>query len=488
MSGLSAMPAPPAAAAGGCDLTAYSGTWTGTWTEFVDGSVFNSGTFSLSLSVSPDGNVVGHRQPGWALYGSGFPAVTDFQGLATCEGLAVTTNVAPPPIEVYPSYQGSAAHLTGTQLLLPPVSTIFFVEDLVRVGAGPAVDLSALRPATVGTAYSAAAAASGSIVPGTWVIDAGSLPKGLTFSAAGVLSGTPKVVGTFPIRVRVLFDLGGGNTEYRWAELSFRVLEQPVIAPPSLARGVAGEWYAAPLTASGGAEPFTWALSTGALPPGLEFAGGVVSGVPSAVGSWPITVKATSAEGAVASRRYVIKVTRPSVSVQLGSWVPTGQVGEEYLSQLTSVGGVAPWSWQVKSGSLPPGLSLDPAGAVSGVPLEAGRWKVTIEVADSTAPKAVTRSEKVEFDIRPAAIVIGPPVLPPAAVKAAYPVQLTASGGTAPYRYELGLAPLPPGLKLSKAGKISGKPTTTGEWTVSVTATDKYGYTGSATYTITVTF
>jgi putative Ig domain-containing protein len=63
-------------------------------------------------------------------------------------------------------------------------------------------------------------------------------------------------------------------------------------------------------------------------------------------------------------------------------------------------------------------------------------------------------------------------------------LQLSASGGTAPYRWSA--AGLPTGLAISSGGLISGTTSAAGAFSVSVTATDSAGATGSATFTWTV--
>lgn len=50
--------------------------------------------------------------------------------------------------------------------------------------------------------------------------------------------------------------------------------------------------------------------------------------------------------------------------------MPYGQVGKQYRAELSVSGSEEPVRWTVKSGSLPAGLSLDPAGVISGIPLE----------------------------------------------------------------------------------------------------------------------
>ncbi|MFK7929606.1 MAG: putative Ig domain-containing protein, partial [Myxococcota bacterium] len=53
--------------------------------------------------------------------------------------------------------------------------------------------------------------------------------------------------------------------------------------------------------------------------------------------------------------------------------LPAGITNEVYSEFLTSTGGEAPVRWALAEGfSLPDGLTLNPAGAISGVPIRAG--------------------------------------------------------------------------------------------------------------------
>jgi hypothetical protein len=63
--------------------------------------------------------------------------------------------------------------------------------------------------------------------------------------------------------------------------------------------------------------------------------------------------------------------------------LPPGDVGVPYDLQLTAVGGTAPYTWSVASGTLPPGLTLSPTGKLSGTPTESGTFNFTIKVTDS---------------------------------------------------------------------------------------------------------
>jgi predicted outer membrane repeat protein len=86
----------------------------------------------------------------------------------------------------------------------------------------------------------------------------------------------------------------------------------------------------------------------------------------------------------------------------------------------------------------------------------------------------------------PAGIVVSVTTLPVGTVNHAYSVTLTASGGTAPYTFAVTNGTLPNGLSLSSGGVLSGTPTSAGQSTFTVTATDVYGSSGNQSYTLTV--
>jgi hypothetical protein len=67
--------------------------------------------------------------------------------------------------------------------------------------------------------------------------------------------------------------------------------------------------------------------------------------------------------------------------------VPSGIAGVPYVFQLATQGGVAPYSWTISDGKLPPGLMLDEhKGVISGTPSSPGEFKFTLRLSDSAVP------------------------------------------------------------------------------------------------------
>jgi len=69
--------------------------------------------------------------------------------------------------------------------------------------ARPVPTVQVLRSGRVGTAYQETLTASSGTTPYTWSVASGSLPAGVTLSAAGTLSGTPTAAGSATVRFRV---------------------------------------------------------------------------------------------------------------------------------------------------------------------------------------------------------------------------------------------------------------------------------------------
>jgi hypothetical protein len=71
---------------------------------------------------------------------------------------------------------------------------------------------------------------------------------------------------------------------------------------------------------------------------------------------------------------------------------PGGRVGAVYSLPFNAIGGAAPYTWSVTSGTLQAGLALSTNGIISGTPTAAGTTTLTIQVADSaTTPATATK-------------------------------------------------------------------------------------------------
>ncbi len=125
----------------------------------------------------------------------------------------------------------------------------------------------------------------------------GSLPPGLSLASAGILSGIPTVAGSYTFTVTATDSNAClGSRTYTLAIVC------PVItlSPAGLPVGTGALSYTVTITASGGWGPYSFAVTSGSLPTGLTLtSGGVLSGAPTALGTFAFTVTATDATGCV---------------------------------------------------------------------------------------------------------------------------------------------------------------------------------------------
>ncbi len=149
--------------------------------------------------------------------------------------------------------------------------------------------------------------------------------------------------------------------------------------------------YDASVMAIGGRPSYRFSLvrGGGSLPRGLRLdeATGVVSGTPNSPGTYDFSVEASDSSSPQRSATASLSITvapRPlSVST---ARISEGAEGVPYRQALSATGGSPPYSWGVISGSLPPGLSLEPNGKIVGTPSAAGTYGVVFEVTDSSDP------------------------------------------------------------------------------------------------------
>lgn len=178
------------------------------------------------------------------------------------------------------------------------------------------------------------------------------------------------------------------------------------------------------------------------------------------------------------------------VTVSPGT-LPASTVATAYSQTLTASGGSGPYSFAITAGAVPAGLSLSPAGVLSGTPTASGSFNFTVTATDSSgAPGPFAGSQSYTLVSAAPTLSLAPATLPGGTRTFAYSATITASGGTAPYTYAVSAGALPGGLTLTGTGALSGTPTAAGSFNFTVSATDSTTGTGPSTaaraYTVTV--
>ena len=165
--------------------------------------------------------------------------------------------------------------------------------------------------------------------------------------------------------------------------LTFGSYACPEITTTNLTDGAVGQAYSQPVevqTAFGGPASFT--ITDGELPDGLNIDSdtGVISGTP-ALGSGGTYYIEVTAEDEIGSDSQSLELYI-SQGIALYGSLNQGVVGYQYQSQLGTEGGFGQKVFEVLSGTLPPGITMDSTGIFSGVPTTAGTYVFTVEVTD----------------------------------------------------------------------------------------------------------
>ncbi len=269
-----------------------------------------------------------------------------------------------------------------------------------------------------------------------------------------------------------------------------------------------------------------WSLEMGRLPEGIKLGDrdGLLSGVPTGAGSYPIRIKVESPEGsgskdltllvnpeaetvAPTPRAPLVIPTIPSVIVlpddvrssiasvviRTESSLPEARLMRSYRVDL-EVGSVPfpklPVSWRLESGRFPEGIKLNQAsGVISGIPTEPGRYLLRMRAENGTAYgikefvlTVMTDEIIAPLDIPPPptppltsgvrSITIESTSLPETVLDRSYRVQM--NHGTLPFpnnsvTWSIVAGRLPDGMKLGdRDGLLAGIPTEAGNFRITI--------------------
>ncbi|MBR0279499.1 MAG: putative Ig domain-containing protein, partial [Synergistaceae bacterium] len=155
--------------------------------------------------------------------------------------------------------------------------------------------------------------------------------------------------------------------------------------------------------------------------------------------------------------------TKPEI---LTDTLPGGITGTAYSVQL-QYSGTTPITW-TRKGSFPTGLTLNSEGLISGTPRKAGNFTFTVTAKNQYGTYSKKYTVKVIESVK-----ITTSSLKAGTIGKTYSVTLKAKG-TKPITWSA--EGLPSGLTINaKTGKISGKPTEYGQFSVNVTASNGAG-------------
>jgi len=310
----------------------------------------------VRVTAITSGAAGGATITGWSL--SGAPPGLSISSGGVISGTPTTGGSYPVTVTATDSQGFSATSSTFTVT----------VSDVVTVvNPGPQTSVS-------GTAITAlpsdATVAGGGTIVG-W--SATGLPPGLTIDpSSGLITGTPTEGSTTPFSVTITAvdsSDAQGSATFDWTVGIVVSVTNPGIQADDA--GVAISPLDIVASDSNPSATLTYA-ATG-LPAGLSLdtTTGAITGTPTKLGNTSVEVTVTDDSDVTGSVTFAWVVNGPPTITTTS--LPSGTVGVPYSQTLGVTGGTTPFTWSITSGTLPPGLSLDPSsGAITGTPTTPG--------------------------------------------------------------------------------------------------------------------
>jgi len=293
------------------------------------------------------------------------------------------------------TYSGTPAAGTGGVYNLtvkdsngtPPDATVPFA---LTVNEAPGLTGPGTATFKVGTSsQSAEFTATGFPVP---TLSQTGLPAGLSLTSTG--TGKAKISGNaangtggvYAVTVKAANGVGSDAT----ADVSVTVNEAPELVGPSTARFVTGSPNAIGFSSNG--YPEATITVTGSVPSWLNVQdngnGSVtLSGTApaNAVGTYAITITASNGQSPDAVVHLTLEVVPPlSIST---STLPNAAYRTAYSQQVVATGGQPAYTFQLVSGALPAGLTMNSFGLITGsTTANPGTYTFTVKATDSAVP------------------------------------------------------------------------------------------------------
>ncbi|KSV62384.1 hypothetical protein N185_08205 [Sinorhizobium sp. GW3] len=438
-----------------------------------------AGTTTITVAANSTGNVIAPNLSGGAAASLAIVSAPS-HGTATVAGTSFHYTPAA-GFSGTDSFSYSATNATGTSA--PATVTVTVSPPIFSFTPAP----GSFPGATVAEPYDQTITAANGTGPYSYTVISSALPAGLTLAANGRLSGTPTVDGNFNFTIEATDANGAtGSVTYSLAV----AVEAPSAGAVALTVAANSTANVISPSISGGAA----ASLAIASPPSRGNAS--VSGLqilytpqPGYSSADSFTYTATNATGTSTPATVTVTISPPVlVFSPTGGTLAAAVAGVSYSQSLTASAGTAPYLYQVTSGALPGGLTLDPvSGAISGRPGADGDFAFTVTATDANG---ATGQASYRIAVVSANIVFSPAAgsLPDAMVGEAYSAPISASGGTGALIYSVKSGTLPKGMVLNVSnGELTGPLAAdavpdTYRFTIGVV--DSRGASGSAAYTL----
>jgi hypothetical protein len=178
------------------------------------------------------------------------------------------------------------------------------------------------------------------------------------------------------------------------------------------------------------------------------------------------------------SRNYTLVINCQTITVNPVT-IPSGTVGAVYSQSFTQSGGIGTTGFSL-TGALPTGLTFTGA-TLSGTPTQSGSFPITVTATDSNN---CTGERNYTLVINCQTISILPATIPAGTAGSVYSQTFTSSGGVGTVTFGQS-GKLPAGISFTGA-TLSGTPTQTGTYPISITATDANNCSSTRNYTLVI--
>ncbi|WP_240700727.1 putative Ig domain-containing protein [Staphylococcus caprae] len=313
------------------------------------------------------------------------------------------------------------------------------------------------------------------------------LPDGVSFNSdTNTISGTPTKVGNYPITVTTT-DASGNKTETKFTIEVVDKTAPTVTAIKDQIQEVNTPIDSITVEATDNSGQAVTNKVSG-LPDGVSFDSetNTISGTPTKVGSYPITVTTTDAEGNVTTTNFTIKVvdtTKPMVTSIKDQTKEVNTAIDSITIEATDNSGQAVTN---KVSGLPEGVSFDSeTNTISGTPTKVGNYPITVTTTDASGNKTETKfTIKVVDEIAPTVKAIANQTKEVNTSIDTIKIEASDNSGQPVTNKVSGL---PTGVTFdSETNTISGTPTKFGSYPITVTTTDAEGNETTTKFTVEV--
>lgn len=406
---------------------------------------------------------------------AGFPAATIAENGALPTGLQFANGA----LSGTPA-AGTAGVYTLTFKASNGIGADFSQSFTLTVGVPPSITSANKVTFSVGAKNSFMATATGS-TPITWT-ESGALPAGITFNAAlGILTGTAASgsMAVYPVTITASNGFGTAATQNFTLTVA-QGKRAPAINSPNNTTFTVGQAGSFTVTTTG--SPTVTLTEAGALPVGVRFVNGVLSGTP-APGTgrkYTLTISASNGVGLKVSQVFTLTVNQaPAITSANKATFTVGRLASALTAfTVKTTGFPAPTLTLVVNtagGKLPAGLSFNKAtGVLNGTPAAGtgGVYPITITASNGVGTP-VSQNFTLTVNQAPAFAKTNP-ISATFTVGTAASIPEPATGFPALTYSEIGL--LPKGVSFVN-GVLSGTPApgTGGSYPVTLVASNAVG-------------